>query len=170
MAHFTSSRPNSNPQPAPIHLNSTSPFPCGRILSTSGRWDLSNLRRWGQRSAAGSGGQKHFILKKCWIPKPQILGPPLDGETTDQPIRWNNWNQSSLENGQQNSRCSIVSGACDQRAHESSSCSPCFFRLAAVQHLSCSTNQMKNLHLGGARAFRSNVTPSTGCCPIKNDL
>ena len=76
-----------------------------------------------------------------------------EGETASQCILRKDLNQTSLEKGQTSNRCSIVSGIWLHRAHVSSSCKPCRLRRSAVQHRSCSTNQIKNLHLGGARAF-----------------
>ena len=71
--------------------------------------------------------------------------------------------------GIEQAKWSIVSDTCAQMAHKSSSCNPCLFRRATVQHLSCKSNQRKNLHLDSARVLRINLAPSIGCCPMKSD-
>ena len=92
------------------------------------------------------------------------------GMTPSHPVLRSTLNQTSREKEQIVRRWSIVSGIWAHSTQVSSSCKPCLFRRAAVQYRSWSTSQMKNLHLAGARALRSNFAPSIGCCPMKKAM
>ena len=89
------------------------------------------------------------------------------GMTLSHPTLRSTLNQTSREKEQIVRRWSIVSCSWAHSTQESSSCKPCFFHRAAVQHWSWSTSQMKNLHLAGARALRNNFAPSIRCYPMK---
>ena len=89
------------------------------------------------------------------------------GVTRSHPILRKILNQTSRENGQVVRRWSMVSDDWAHSTHKSSSCRPCCLRHAAVQHLSWSTSQMKNLHFPGASVLWSTLAPSIGCCPLK---
>ena len=77
---------------------------------------------------------------------------------------------TSLANTQPPTRCCAVSCSWSQSAHTSSSYNPRRFLLAAVQSRSCSCNQKKNFHLGGARAFHSSFAPLRDIIPMKKAL
>ena len=91
------------------------------------------------------------------------------GTWSDQPSRRKILDQISLEKTQEVSRWSMVSGSWQQRAQESSTCRLRLLRRWAVQHWSWRTNQMKNLHLGGARALQSSFAPLTAYWPRKKE-
>lgn len=85
------------------------------------------------------------------------------GQTHCKPITLSNPNQNGLAKTHPTSRWFIHSASWSQSGHLSGWSRPLFVSLSAVQHRSCSTNQIKNLHFPGAQVFH---TLSAGSNPI----
>jgi hypothetical protein len=87
------------------------------------------------------------------------------GDSSCRLASWRKSNQNCLAKTQSTIKWLMVSEAWSQREHRSGWDKPLLASLFAVQHLSCSTSQMKNLHFWRAQVFHTLLAGSKSTDP-----